>query len=643
MRQIRTLTLAITILGLCILAAGCSQGFGIHKRDTTAAKGPADAAQASFAREYEEASRAAAVPDVVATDEPESPSNPAEQRVKLHGLGQPISTNDADDTAPLPAQFTHLQVSDPEAVPLPQGTPSTQQPSKPEPVATPSTDQVLKQFHVDNTDVRKTLETLSRMAKVSILVSPGVSGSITLDLQNKTVDEVLRHIASLCNLTVRREKDVVYVSTPAEVRQSEEDDLPIRVYHLNYARSTDVQAMVQPHLSEKGKMTTSPDSEVGMSSDGSAASVVGGGGGGGGGNVKAGGNSLAGGDVIIVQDYEQVLKKVDRMVAQIDVQPIQVVIEAVIVSVKLNKNMDLGVNFAVLDSSGKFMEVVGNGFALNAATGFNPASVITTGGKLVGSAANGFSENANGIKFGWVGGSTPAFIRALETMGETKVLASPRIMVLNKQPAQLHIGDQLGYMTTTVSQVTATQTVQFMNVGTQLMLRPYVSQDGMIRMEIHPERSTGHLDAAGIPQGNTTTLTSNVLIPDGATIVIGGLIDSQVDTAWQGLPFLSRIPWLGYLFRHTADTTTKTELVVILTPHIWRPDCPEGLNTLGRPKTLNLDRRVGQRPRPESKDAPSLFELVSPQSPESDAPPPAPATDTTAPIPLGKAASPVRR
>ena len=133
----------------------------------------------------------------------------------------------------------------------------------------------------------------------------------------------------------------------------------------------------------------------------------------------------------------------------------------------------------------------------------------------------------------------------------------------------------MGYQTSTVSQTSTTQNVQFLNVGTQLRFRPFVSSDGWIRLEVHPERSTGEIDTNGIPQTNTSQVTTNVMIPDGATIVIGGLMDTEVDTNWQGVPFLSRIPLLGYLFRHTIDDTPKKELVVLLTPHIWKPQCPE--------------------------------------------------------------------
>jgi hypothetical protein len=79
---------------------------------------------------------------------------------------------------------------------------------------------------------------------------------------------------------------------------------------------------------------------------------------------------------------------------------------------------------------------------------------------------------------------------------------------------------------------------------------------------------------------------------------------------------LSQLPWIGYLFRETVDSTTKQELIVILTPHVWRVSCPEGLNYLGPPRTLGLDKRVAQRPAEERRDGASVYELVRPEPPQ---------------------------
>src|SRR5690606_33922464 len=99
-------------------------------------------------------------------------------------------------------------------------------------------------------------------------------------------------------------------------------------------------------------------------------------------------------------------------------------------------------------------------------------------------------------------------------------------LVLNKQLAEIQLGQRLGYATTFTNLTTASEQVQFIPIGTLLAIRPYVSQEGMIRLEVHPERSSGFIDTNGIPQLTTSELTTNIMVPDGATIVIGGLIDN---------------------------------------------------------------------------------------------------------------------
>jgi general secretion pathway protein D len=558
------------------------------------------------------------------------------------GAVSPIAPSRPESKQTVPAVKAEL-------VPAPQGTPAATPPTEAKPAEAKPTVQPNGKssitLHVDGLDVGKVLEMVSRQGGMNILVSPNVKGTVTLDIREKTVEEAIDAIATLCRLQVRQEKDFLYIATKAEVRENEELELPVRVYRLNYVRSTDVEKMVKPLLSKNGRLTSSPDSEVGLPSDAVGAATAG--------SsettkeVKGGGNTLAGGEFIVVQDYENVLKMVDRVVAQIDIQPVQVLIEAVIVSVLLDKSLNLGANFAVLDGAGNAVGVLGNGSLINAAAGFAPASVLAastpnsvtntitynststppttvqtvTKTSTTGALSNGMGGNTPGVKFGWVGGNTTGFIKALETYGETKVLASPRILVLNKQRAEIHLGKQLGYKTATQTQTTTTETVNFMPVGTQLRLRPFVSTDGMIRMEIHPERSSGELQD-GVPQTHASQVTTNVMIPDGATMVIGGLLENEVDESWKGVPLLSRLPWVGFLFREEGDESHKAELVVILTPHIWRPEDPTRTNYLGQPRTEGLDCRVAQKPVEDRRDGPTMYELIRPTCPPESCPQP---------------------
>lgn len=535
-------------------------------------------------------------------------------------------------------------------------------------------DNVPIQLHFDELDVRKALEMLSRESPLNILVSPGVKGRVTADLKGVTYEQALQAILKLCNLTSRREKDIIYVYTQEELGQmnqiSSNGILGTRVYRLNYVRSEDIANMIRPFLSEQAKLSSTPPSQVGISEGGAAgnggsgggssggsgggssgggsgggsggsggaggggsgggaagmlAGMMGGGGGGGGQSGGGGGSSgsptggdaMAGGDFVVVQDTEQNLVMIDRLIAQLDVQPVQVLIEAVIMTVTRTSNRDLGINYAVLDGAGRTLATVGSGAAINAAAGFDPsqvltagsplrtlgATLVTQGGKLAGDSNSGFAANSGGIKFGFVDDNLTGFIKALETIGETDILASPRLLVLNKQRAELQLGDRLGFRTLTQSQTSTIQKVEFMNVGTQLFIRPFISSDGMVRMEIHPERSEGQI-VDNIPQTRTSQLTTNVMVPDGSTIVIGGLMETVDSTQTQGIPGLSRLPWLGALFRDRSQQSSKKELIVLLTPRIWKPN-NEMLPVCPPPTSLLIPTVDGAQAYPQSNIAPT--------------------------------------
>ena len=163
------------------------------------------------------------------------------------------------------------------------------------------------------------------------------------------------------------------------------------------------------------------------------------------------------------------------------------------------------------------------------------------------------------------------FLTALETFGETHVVSSPSLLCLNKQKSEIHIGEQTGYVSTTVTENAATQSIEFLETGTQLRLRPYIAPDGMIRLEIHPELSTGTVtvtEGFTLPEKDVTQVTTNVMVRDGTTVVIGGLIREDLAKTGAQIPVLGSLPILGPIFRQTTDTIRRSEIIVLVTPHI---------------------------------------------------------------------------
>jgi len=510
-------------------------------------------------------------------------------------------------------------------------------------------------MHVNELNVRQLLELLSRRSGLNILVSPRVAGTITANFEGTPVDEVLQAVIKLANLVEKKEGTIHYLYTKDEMDDDAEitkrEKILTRVYKLNYVRSDELLTMIRPFLSvEVGqkRVAVTPSYRFGIGesatfvSGGAGGASAGGGGAstsntggptnqgasGGGSTVggyqpPTGGNSMSDSDLLIVQDFESNLKIVDQIVQRIDRRPFQVLIEAVIISVDLEHARQLGVNFSLVDALGTALGTVGSGAALNSNVGFNPTQLLTTAGKIAGGAATdqpGFTSASNGAKFGFVANNVTGFIQALETIGSTKILASPRILVLNKQRAEIQLGQRLGFQTFSQNFTSTIQQVQFLNTGTLLRIRPFISEDGMIRMELHPERSSGTV-VNNIPNQNTAELTTNVMVPDGATLVIGGLMEDEDDYAIQGLPGLSRMPALGFLFGYRQKTEGRRELVVLLTPHIWSADQamahgPLPINCV-QPNQANIPGDVASNNNTQAAQAPHGSALTDPNLTES--------------------------
>jgi type IV pilus assembly protein PilQ len=400
-------------------------------------------------------------------------------------------------------------------------------------------------LHIQNTDIRTVLEMISRETGLNIVASKNVQGTVTANLHGVSIETALAAILKSTGYVAVREGDILYVALPTDLVQMHQaqDRLATRIYRPNYVRAADLQTLFTPLLSTDGKITVSAPAQTDIPSD----------------QTKTGGNAFAGLDTVIVRDYESVLVQLDEIFAEVDTKPRQVAIEAMILSVKLSDNYKFGVNFEALRDRANVRLISGT-----------PPSGL-------GSIAVG----DGGLHFGFLDSSLALFLDALEKVGDTNVIAAPRLVCLNKQRAEIQIGEELGYVSTTVTESSSTQTINFLDVGTLLRLRPFIGSDGLIRLEVHPELSTGSVQVQqglSLPQKAVTQVTTNVLCPDGCTVVIGGLIREDLTTNSTQLPLLGNVPYVGWLFRQTSQTVDRNEIIVLITPRIVSEPfmCEEG-------------------------------------------------------------------
>lgn len=396
-------------------------------------------------------------------------------------------------------------------------------------------------IHIQNEDIRRVLELLGAHGNINILASPRVQGTVSATLSKVQIDNALDAILRANGYQARQDGDFVFVGTSADFVALEQsfDRIATRIYRPNYITASELQKLIVPLLTEGvGVSSVSSPAESGITADTGA----------------AGGDSFAGAEAVVVRDYEAILTQVDALVIEVDIRPLQVHIEAMILSVTLDEKDEYGVNWQFLRDRGNVKLGLGD-----------PAQTLAD-----------FKFEKGALKVGFLDSSLGAFLSALETIGDTNVIASPRLLVLNKQRANIQIGDQKGYISTTVTETVATETVEFLETGTILRIRPFISTDGMIRMEIHPELSKGDVKEKGnftLPEKQVTEVTTNVMVRDGSTVLIGGLMRDEVATTKNQLPFFGNLPLVGFAFRSSSESTERQEVLVLITPHIvYEPD-----------------------------------------------------------------------
>lgn len=412
-----------------------------------------------------------------------------------------------------------------------------------------------------NTDLRLALRILSTQGKKNIVAGKDITGSVTATFYDVTFEEALTAILKMNGYVHRQQDNFIYVYTLEQLAAETEatEPLVIQLFRLSYITATDAEILIGPALSDFGEVALTPAADVGVGAD----------------IAFAGGNSYAAEDVLVVRDYQANIDIVAELLNELDIRPDQVLIEATILSAKLDETNALGVNFSMLagidfESLGSVSTGVGNmtagGILSEDMQGLRAANFST-----------GFNTVGGGFNIGFISNNVSVFITALERITDLTVLANPKLLVVNKQRGEVVVGSRDGYRTTVVNQGISTEKIEFLETGTRLFVRPFIGKDGYIRLEIHPEDSDGTI-IQGLPSETTTEITTNVLIRDGHTIVLGGLFREEAQESRSQVPILGNIPGIGLLFRNTEDKIERREIIVLITPHIIRQGADEGVS-----------------------------------------------------------------
>jgi type IV pilus assembly protein PilQ len=448
---------------------------------------------------------------------------------------------------------------------------------------------------VKDMSIRDALRLLAGRYKKNIVPSASVDGALSFtSLYDVTFDEAMDAILGP-NFRHEQDGQLIKVYTKDEYKKikSDEDRKIHRVFTLYYLTAKEAGSLIKPVLSSSAVVQVSApaESEISAGESGSGGGSLGSGG---------GGDSLATHDTIVVYDFPENIAKAEEVIQALDIRPKQVLVEATILSALLTEGMELGVDLNLLGGVGltgsSTTQQIGTTSSLST-TETTPIAQIAAGiatGTPIETA--GFANAGSiGLRIGVTSGDFSVFITALETVTDTTILANPKVLAVNKQEGSVLIGQNLGYRSsTTISSggVATEGEVKFLQTGTQLIFRPYIGNDGYIRMDIYPKDSSATLNEDGVPTETTTQLRTNIVVKDGETIVIGGLFRDVVNTTRNQVPLLGDLPLVGAAFRGSADTTQREEVIILLTPHIIE----RARQTDGEARAADIERkRYGAR------------------------------------------------
>ncbi|MFH1724546.1 MAG: type IV pilus secretin PilQ, partial [Elusimicrobiota bacterium] len=410
----------------------------------------------------------------------------------------------------------------------------------------------------DSMDIRDILKLMATKAKINVVYGQDVSGAMSLHLRDVPFSEAFMTILSMQGLVASQVgENILRVMTPGTMATERSVAVThTRVIKIKYNKAQDIfkalSAVLQAQKRTGVLVVDEPTNSV------------------------------------IVTDTLEGIAAAERLLAEIDVRPQQVLIETKLVEVKLTKDLHFGIqwDYFSVDQSRHGGQI---GMDTVGAAPFPPSTVskpFDTGFKypaleegLVGGTGRGTgvflpaSKVFGALTLGRVTNNyfLSATLTAAASEGKVKVLSDPKITTLNGKKASIDITTQIPYVTSNVSSTgVATETVTYINTGIQMEVTPTINADGRITLEVQPTVSQPSTVAAsagttGAPAVDKRTANTTVMVQDGETIVIGGLITDTVTDQIAKIPLLGDIPLIGWLFKKKIKDRTRVELLIFVT------------------------------------------------------------------------------
>lgn len=385
-------------------------------------------------------------------------------------------------------------------------------------------------------DIKNVLEILSLKSGVNIVTGPEVTGLVSIQLKEVPWKEALDVILRTYGYASERKGNIIVVTTVEELKKRREDALLLeeqepletRIFTLNFAIASDVLSSVEKMKTERGSI-----------------------------NIDSRTNTL------IVTDIATRIEAIENVMLKLDSTTPQVMIEAKIVETNFVDEENFGVNWIIQASATGSSRGISYPFKLGATD--NPFGGTVAAPTAFSYGTLSFAQMSSAMEI-------------LKSKTNTNILSNPRLVTLDNETASINIGQQYPIPSYVFNKETGSLEIngfEYKDIGINFQVTPHVNSAGFVTLEVIPEISEKVND---VPfGGETLPLISNestktkVMIKDGDTLVIAGLIKSKENDVTKKVPILGDVPILGYIFKKKEKEVNKTDLLIFVTPHIITP------------------------------------------------------------------------
>ncbi len=425
------------------------------------------------------------------------------------------------------------------------------QPAKEEKMLTAVDQKMLKKISVDfrDTPIDDVIRTIAKQVDLDIVKGPEVTGNVTATLTDVPLQEALTHILSAYGAGYVASENMIRI-VPASQLTEETEKTVSKVYRIVYADVTEAEKALTKVISKRGSISSNPGTSN-----------------------------------IMITDTESKIAAIDAYIEEIDRRTAQIIVEARIYDVTNTDALDLGIQWRAGRNTG-YGTGRGTGLDTLSPTGGPVSGTLTNSDPFVGgnfeTSTNKAEATTGRLDFGFITQHVDIdmLMSAERNKDAAKLLANPRILVLDNEKATFKAVREIPYQQLQQGGFQSYGTTEFKKVGVELQVTPHLAKDGMIRLRIVPIFSVfvTNVSLSLATSGTPITMPQPVvdtreadtiaLVQNGDTVVIGGLRKEEVTQEISKIPLLGDIPILGALFKFEGEQTINSELIVFITPRL---------------------------------------------------------------------------